>query len=98
MRLGNKTPYQKKLDRQLFEAVGNGDRCLEHLAFPNLDTVKQLICNRATVDHFVCFSPPGDDGEIYSLAYKNAIDTAINNKTPGQVKNLGKYISECRNS
>ena len=73
LRFGNKTPYQKKLDRQLFEAVGNGDRTREHYASPNLDKVKQLICNGATVDHFACFELPDEDGERYSIAYKNAI-------------------------
>lgn len=93
LRLSTKTPYQKKLDRRLFEAVGNGDRHLQRYAIPNLTVVKQHIRNGATVDHFIFFSSPGQDDEIFSMDYKNAIDNAMKNKTPAGFEVLKELIS-----
>ena len=80
LRLLIKTPYQKKLDRMLFEAVGNGERRLQQLSCPNLDTVKQLIRNGATVDHFLFFDlvanigfGDDDDLETSTALFSNAI-------------------------
>lgn len=70
-----KTAYQKKLDRKLFEAVGNGDRELGEYARPDLNNVKQLIRNGATVDHFLLLTSSGtvQRAETAALNYHNAI-------------------------
>lgn len=90
IRFSEKSDYQKKLDRQLFEAVGNGDFRHGPLGYPHVNTVKQLILNGATVDHFV---PIDYKDGVLDEGNLNPIDMAMFNKQTAALEVLKVLVT-----